>query len=117
MRRHNLPIVLSILTFFKSGMSVCARQKSNATSIGSRLRLPLLHCCYCDICFLNSNEGSRELTFPRKIFCSCKNNCRTHSNNSECFHWFSEKKVQCRKPISPLKNKVRDIQVIYRVSF
>ena len=59
-----------------------------------------------DIGSLSSNEDSRELTFQRKIFYSCKTNCRTHLNHSEYPHWFSKKKVQYRQPIGLLKNKV-----------
>ena len=118
LRRGDLPMVLSILTFFKSGLSVCARQKSNATSTGSRRRLCLLCIAVTnDIGYLNSNAGQRELTFAWKIFYSCEKNCGTHSNHSECFHWFSEKKIRHRRTIGSLENKVRDLQGMRKVCY
>ena len=117
MRRHDLPI-MSIMTFFKSALSVCARRKSNATSIGSRHRLCLLCIAVANyIGYLNSNAGSRELNFTRKIFYSCEKNCQAHSNHFECFHWFSEKKIEHRRQISSLKNKVWHIQVMRKVCY
>ena len=110
MKRHNLSMVSSIFSI-RSELLVSAWLNSNA--IRSYRRLFLLSLLYKDTSPpSNSHEGSRELSFPRKIFYLRRRNCGTHSN-----HWFFKNKVQHRNSIGGLNTKVRDIQEMRNICF